>query len=879
MNPFRYISVFLTSFFAVVIPFKLSAEDVVLTGWHDFSSAFQAHRASGDAKDSEGEIKNVTGKLWGGDGARDTWGSTDGTYGPTEAVGSTATDGAMSIRVDKDKVYFTITNGSTRNIHLSKVLFDFASVNGNSPRNLSIYYQSGGLSDPNETLLVRWESILNGLGTVSDYEDMELDLSILEDQILGPGQTATFRFQVDTANVNNQALGLDNIAILGDYADFAVVTYNIHGGKNATDSTFVEQNVIDFRDNHLQGEDVICLQEVDFQNGWWDDIKGILSDYPYTHQTINSTTVGWPKYTSIAVLSKHPIVSVHEHLVNTDPTYDKWERHGQHVQIQVGGELVHLFHYHNTHDPDPNDGTGVDSSEYAGMENFRDFILDRIDSQALSERGRIVALGDFNINGTLVDTLMPDLVDRQSDWVDHVTAMFDFENSGVYSTGASGSNISDHDAVWAEFDLEEPSPDPMTWSSTPATTSTGTITMEASAASDPHEVQYKFTNTTIGDGSHDSGWQDSATYTDAGLTEGVSYSYTVMARDKSANVNMTSASASASAISTIVYVAPPYKESFESGIGNWVQVTDDDYDWMVHSGATETAAAGPSGASEGTYYLYAEGHQGQGRDGIASVEASFDLSALSAPAIKFDYHMYGDFIDYLALDVYNGSSWTTNVWLKDNEQHSSSADPWSTALVDLAAYAGLSNVKLRFRTANTRWNAADPAIDNICIDELPTISYAQWEATAFAAAPNGTDTSSSGNPDNDSLVNLLEYAFGTDPNVSDSSAMTVDESGGTFTPGTPVVDIDFDPLSVKACFIRRVDHASSGITYTAQFSHELSTWEDLDGSTATQIFGVSESNGYEAVELNYPTFLSTGQKARFYRVKIDDIPSGNTQPE
>ena len=821
----------------------LCADDVVLTGWYDFSSAFQAHRFLNSAKDSVGEVKNVTGKLYGGDGARDTWGSTDGTYGPTEAIGSTATNGAMSIRVDKDKVYFTITNGSTRNIHLSKVLFDFASVNGNSPRNLSIYYQSGGLSDPDETLLVRWESILNGLGTVSDYEDMELDLSILEDQILGPGQTATFRFQVDTANVNNQALGLDNIAILGDYADFAVVTYNIHGGKNATDSTYVRQNIIDFRDNHLQGEDVLCLQEVDFQDGWWDDIKGILSDYPYTYQTINTTWVFSSKETSIAVLSKHPIVSPYSELVNTDPTGDRWRRNGQHVQIQVGGELVHIFHYHNTFDNED----GGNSSEIAGMEKFRDFILDRIADQALSERGRIVALGDFNINGTLVDTLMPDLVDKQSDWVDHVAAMFDFENSGVYSTGASGSNISDHDAVWAEFDLEVPSPDPMTWAAVPASTSSGAITMEAAAASDPHEVEYYFTNTTIGDGSHDSGWQDSTIYIDSGLTEGATYSYTVMARDKSANANVTGASPSASATTTIVYVAPPYKESFENGIGDWVQSAGDDYDWMVHSGLTpagmeDTPNAGPSGASDGTYYLYAEGHQGQGPYGVASVEASFDFSALTAPAIQFDYHMFGVYIKYLALDVYDGTSWTTDVWRKDNQQHFSITDPWSTALVDLSAYAGLSNVKLRFSTGNKQWFAADPAVDNICIDELPVISYANWKAAAFAAAPSGTDTSFTGNPDMDDWDNEGEWIFGTDPLTMDS----------------PMKEMTHDLVEMSFDYTRR---KLTGFNVFAQWSPDLTplSW-DTDGLTEE----VTDDDGeVETVTVTVP--MNTDQK--FVRVK------------
>lgn len=153
-----------------------------------------------------------------------------------------------------------------------------------------------------------------------------------------------------------------------------------------------------------------------------------------------------------------------------------------------------------------------------------------------------------------------------------------------------------------------------------------------------------------------------------------------------------------------------------------------------------------------------------------------------------------------------------------------------------------------------------------------------WRFANFGSHDNtgfGADTA---NPDSDSLVNLLEFAFGTDPNVSDAGALIVNEIGGTFTPGTPIVDIAFSPLSAKARFIRRVDHASSGITYTAQFSHDLDTWEDLDGSTAVQIIGISESMDYEAVEMDYPTFLSSGRKAHFYRLNINETATGNTQP-
>lgn len=117
-----------------------------------------------------------------------------------------------------------------------------------------------------------------------------------------------------------------------------------------------------------------------------------------------------------------------------------------------------------------------------------------------------------------------------------------------------GSNTVDVDdlAVFAGewqaqslIDSTIPSPDPMTFASVPAATGDSSIAMTASTATDITGVQYYFTCTA--GGGNDSGWQDSRTYEDTGLTPETQYTYTVIARDKSANHNATAASDPASA--------------------------------------------------------------------------------------------------------------------------------------------------------------------------------------------------------------------------------------------------------------------------------------------------------------------------------------------
>jgi len=76
--------------------------------------------------------------------------------------------------------------------------------------------------------------------------------------------------------------------------------------------------------------------------------------------------------------------------------------------------------------------------------------------------------------------------------------------------------------------------------------SSNAVTMTATAATDPSGVEYYFTCTA--GGGNDSGWQDSSSYTDTGLSAGTEYTYTVTARDRSSNQNTTAASVAASVL-------------------------------------------------------------------------------------------------------------------------------------------------------------------------------------------------------------------------------------------------------------------------------------------------------------------------------------------
>jgi C1A family cysteine protease len=87
----------------------------------------------------------------------------------------------------------------------------------------------------------------------------------------------------------------------------------------------------------------------------------------------------------------------------------------------------------------------------------------------------------------------------------------------------------------AGADTTPPTPNPMTWATEPYETSTSSISMVATAASDPMTpISYYFEfsgSPTGGGGGTSSAWQASASYTDSGLAPNHQYGYRVKARD------------------------------------------------------------------------------------------------------------------------------------------------------------------------------------------------------------------------------------------------------------------------------------------------------------------------------------------------------------
>ena len=107
-----------------------------------------------------------------------------------------------------------------------------------------------------------------------------------------------------------------------------------------------------------------------------------------------------------------------------------------------------------------------------------------------------------------------------------------------------------------------------------------------------------------------------------------------------------------------------------------------------------------------------------------------------------------------------------------------------------------------------------------------TVTISSSPYTSWAESQSLTDANSGvrEDPDHDGNLNLLEYAFNTDPLSGETGPLTL--NGNTINRhGSPFVAESPGPV-FYAVFGRRSDHVQAGLTYKVQFSTDMTAWTD-----------------------------------------------------
>ena len=162
----------------------------------------------------------------------------------------------------------------------------------------------------------------------------------------------------------------------------------------------------------------------------------------------------------------------------------------------------------------------------------------------------------------------------------------------------------------------------------------------------------------------------------------------------------------------------PHNTDFETGFGDWGNLTGDDFDWSIRNGAsTPSTGTGPQlspyGGNSSSGYIYCESSSPNYPNKQAWLECKYDFSSLTAPQLSIYYHQYSSYntTSYgpgtLQLDVFDGATWTYNVW-----SNSTSNSTWQNTTIDLSAYAGRPDIKLSWTGFTIGWQS------DICLDEI-----------------------------------------------------------------------------------------------------------------------------------------------------------------
>ncbi|WP_299901888.1 trypsin-like peptidase domain-containing protein [uncultured Aquimarina sp.] len=303
----------------------------------------------------------------------------------------------------------------------------------------------------------------------------------------------------------------------------------------------------------------------------------------------------------------------------------------------------------------------------------------------------------------------------------------------------------------------------------------------------------------------------------------------------------------------------PYSESFEGSIGAWSQSSSDDINWTVNSGGTPSNGTGPSGAVDGSSYIYVEA-SGNGT-GYPSKQAilnspCLDFNGVSSPTLSFQYHMVGNAVGSLNLEARtnNSGNWTS-VFSRSGSQGSN----WNEASIDLSAYAGNSSVQLRLNVVTgTSWQG-DITIDDLSITNGSTPPPPTCDAIDF------NDFTITGFSNQDAAGNYSITNGGASISMQNNTWKYI-ALNYTVTANT-VIEFDFSSSSQGEIH---------GIGFEDDNALTSSRYFKVHG---TQNYGVTNFDNYSGGTTTYTIPVGnfyTGTMDRLVFINDNDAGSGNT---
>lgn len=313
----------------------------------------------------------------------------------------------------------------------------------------------------------------------------------------------------------------------------------------------------------------------------------------------------------------------------------------------------------------------------------------------------------------------------------------------------------------------------------------------------------------------------------------------------------------------------------------WENGTDDDTDWSVWFGSTNTAETGPEqdyapGTSWGKY-LYVEASSGCAGGAEAHlVSPPIDFQGANQPILSFAYHMYGIGQGMIHVDVDTHGVWIPDVIPPLHVKQ----DQWKLTQNCLPWLAGQGKVKFRIRGVTGRTETSDLAIDAFRVYDANPIDVAVQKVLKDGCGLSDHETISFqyANLGQDSLPAFsISYAidngiFSTPETVPGglgpckTDVFTFSRTADLSKPGVHQIKIAVqrlqqdpdqqnDTLIALLQSIRKVDK----FPYEESFEHGTGNWE-VSGKNASWQWGVPQNNWIQQAPFgNKAWFTSNSQ--------------------
>ena len=337
----------------------------------------------------------------------------------------------------------------------------------------------------------------------------------------------------------------------------------------------------------------------------------------------------------------------------------------------------------------------------------------------------------------------------------------------------------------------------------------------------------------------------------------------------------------------------PFSEDFETndwvsgfGLQNtgdgvsqcWVR-SNTNVHWGTRYGASPGLITGPTADASGSgKYIYVEAYNnnyGSANPTFRSPQIYVPVS-LSNPKLFIKYHMYGNNITNLQIDVTNGGSFNTEKTITGSQQSSKTA-AWIMDSVDLSAYSG-DSIFVRFRGVINGVNG-EIAIDDFEVKEGSPPCAEPTAVSVTNITINGADVVYTGTNIELEIIELGQnQGSGTIQNFSTSPA----QLSGLSPLTTYVVFLRSDCPQSKSIWVTDTfttlncpDPTSLGVSNIGPFSADVN-WTSLQDSVELEyvLLGQSQGSGVDTITAISPWSLSGLQPSTTYVVFARSICGG-----